>query len=116
MLTSGVASNGFTPSIQYQAWLSRPAFGPPSSTQAKAPRKGGVTKEARISVRKKRLPGRSVRATSHAIGAAHARQMTPTAAEVQSVVHSGLRKAGSFASRCQCAKVSCLVSELRLVT
>jgi hypothetical protein len=72
-----------------------PAFGPPSSTHANAPMKGGVTKEARMRVRSRRLPGRSVRATSHAIGAAAITHSTPTAADVQSVVTSGFTNAGS---------------------
>ena len=75
-----------------------PAFGPPRRTHAKAPRNGGVTNEARINVRHQRLPGRSVRETSHAIGAAAITQARPTAADVHNVVHSGLTNAGSTMS------------------
>ena len=73
----------------------RPALGPPRRTHANAPRNGGVTKEARIRIRSGRFPGRSVRETSHAIGAARATQMNPTAAEVHSVVNSGFRNDAS---------------------
>ena len=44
-----------------------------------APRKGGVTNEAVTSIRMKARPGRSVRATSHAMGVATAQERTPTA-------------------------------------
>src|SRR6185503_21317289 len=95
MFTSGAPSKALMPRSQYHAWFTSPALGPPSSTQAKAPRKGGVTKDARIIIRRNRLPGRSVRDTSHAIGAAQARQIAPTAADVQSVVQNGFRNSGS---------------------
>ena len=75
-----------------------PAFGPPSSTQANAPRKGGVTNDASTSIRKRRFAGRSVRATSHAIGAAVATHSTPTAADVQSVVSNGFTNDASTKS------------------
>ena len=70
-------------------------MGPPRSTHAKAPRKGGVTKEARISMRKTRLNGSSVRATSQPMGAAATTQRKPTAADVHSVVTSGFTKLAS---------------------
>src|ERR1700693_4308411 len=98
MLISDAASNGLTPSSAEYAWLTSPAVGPPSSTHAKAPIKGGVTNEARIRMRHQRLPGRSVRETSHAIGAAAITQARPTAADVHNVVHSGRTNAGSTTS------------------
>ena len=58
--------------------LSRPAFGPASITQAKAPRKGGVTNDARTRPRITALAGKSVRAVSQAMGATIASEATPT--------------------------------------
>ena len=58
--------------------MSRPLFGAASSSQAIAPRNGGVTNDAVTSARTVRRSGMSVRATSQPIGAATAQQITPT--------------------------------------
>ncbi len=66
-------------------------------------------------MRSRRLAGRSVRATSHAMGAAKATHSPPTASEVQSVVHSGFTKLGSEARWRKCASVRRCASSVRLV-
>ncbi len=53
-------------------------MGPASITHAKAPRNGGVTNDAMMSARMVRLPGRSVRPVSHAIGTPTASEAVPT--------------------------------------
>ena len=79
--------------------LSRPLFGAASSSQAMAPRNGGVTNEAVTSARITPLNGRSVRATSQPIGAATAQQMIAEEVAMMKVVISGSRKADSLNSR-----------------
>ena len=75
-----------------------PEFGAASSSQAIAPRKGGVTNEAVTSARTVRRSGMSVRATSQPIGAATAQQMIADEVAMITVVRSGLVKVGSVAS------------------
>src|SRR5260370_21562499 len=98
MWSSGPASNGLSANSTKYHGLSSPAFGRTSRTQANAPRKGGVTKEARISTRSNRFPGRSVRDTNQLIGAAAITHKAPTVQEVHNVLAKGLRKAGSTTS------------------
>jgi hypothetical protein len=81
-----------------QAWFSRPEFGAASSSQAIAPRNGGVTNEAVTSARIVRRNGMSVRATSQPIGAATAQQMTAEEVARITVVQSGSVKVGSLTS------------------
>ena len=69
--------------------MSRPLLGAANSSQAMAPRKGGVTNEAVTSARMTWLNGRSVRATSQLIGAATAQQRTADEVAMMKVVISG---------------------------
>jgi hypothetical protein len=70
-------------------------LGPASITQAKAPRKGGVTNEASTSPRMRPRPGTSVRAVSQASGAPTATEATPTQKDSTTVFHSAFCSAGS---------------------
>ena len=63
-------SSGGAPVRPRQALLMSPLLGAASSSQAIAPRNGGVTNEAVTSIRTVRRNGMSVRATSQPIGAA----------------------------------------------
>ena len=72
----------------------RPLFGAASSSQAMAPRNGGVTNEAVTSARMVRRSGMSVRATSQPIGAAIAQQMIAELDARITVVISGSTKSG----------------------
>ena len=74
MLTSGASA----PVTPRHSLLRRPALGPASITHAKAPRKGGVTNDARTSPRMKPRAGTSVRAVSQASGAPTAIDARPT--------------------------------------
>ena len=69
-------SSGAAPVSARQSWLSSPLLGAASSSQAMAPRNGGVTNEAVTSARTVRRSGMSVRATSQPIGAATAQQIS----------------------------------------
>ena len=77
--------------------LRSPLLGAASSSQAIAPRNGGVTKEAVTSARMVRRRGMSVRATSQPIGAAKVQQMMLELVATISVVTSGSTNAGSVA-------------------
>src|SRR4249919_3363351 len=81
-----------------QALLMRPELGAANSSQAIAPRNGGVTKEAVTSARTARRIGMSVRATSQPIGAAIAQQATLDVVAMITVVSSGSRNSGSVNS------------------
>ena len=74
-------------------------MGAASSSQAIAPRNGGVTKDAVTSARTVRRSGMSVRATSQPIGAATAQQMMLELTARMSVVISGSTKIGSVDQR-----------------
>ena len=76
------------------SWLSSPLLGAASSSQATAPRNGGVTNEAVTSARMNCRPGMSVRDTSHPIGAATAQQIAAEDVAMMAVVSSGSRKSG----------------------
>ena len=78
-----------------QSLFRSPALGPASMTHAKAPRKGGVTNEARTRLRMSRLPGTSVRAVSHARGAPTATEAIPTQKASTTVFQSAFPSAGS---------------------
>ena len=67
-------------------------MGAASSSQAMAPRNGGVTNEAVTSARTVRRSGMSVRATSQPIGAATTQQMMLELVARISVVISGSTK------------------------
>ena len=69
--------------------MSSPLFGAASSSQAMAPRNGGVTKDAVTSSRTVRRNGMSVRATSQPIGAATAQQMIAEDVASSNVVING---------------------------
>ena len=64
-------------------------------THANAPRNGGVTNDAMMSPRISRLPGRSVRAVSHAIGAPIASDTRPTQNASTTVFQSAFWSCGS---------------------
>src|SRR5437763_1046721 len=81
-----------------QVLLISPLLGAASSSQAIAPRNGGVTNEAVTSARTVRRNGMSVRATSQPIGAATAQQITAEEVARITVVISGSRKGGSVIS------------------
>src|SRR5882762_7268021 len=81
------------------ALLSSPLLGAANSSQAIAPRKGGVTNEAVTSIRTVRRNGMSVRATSQPIGAATRQQTTLDEIAMMKVVISGSRKIGLLTSR-----------------
>src|SRR4249919_1076288 len=78
--------------------LRSPLLGAASSSQAIAPRNGGVTNDAVTSARTMRRSGMSVRATSQPIGAATAQQMTADEVARITVVQSGSEKVGSLSS------------------
>ena len=80
-------------------------MGAASSSQAMAPRNGGVTKDAVTSARTVRRSGMSVRATSHPIGAATTQQMMAELVARMTVVMSGSRKVGSVTSWAKLASV-----------
>src|SRR3954470_15343749 len=92
-------SSGSAPVAARQALLMRPEFGAANSSQAIAPRNGGVTKEAVTSARTTRLHGMSVRATSQPIGAAKAQQITLDDTAMITVVISGSTNVGSVNRR-----------------
>src|SRR6184192_1277284 len=81
-----------------QALLMRPELGAANSSQAMAPRNGGVTNEAVTSARTVRPSGMSVRATSQPMGAATAQQMMLELVARISVVINGPTKTGSVTS------------------
>ena len=78
--------------------LIRPLFGAARSSQAMAPRNGGVTNDAVTSSRTVRRNGMSVRATSQPIGAATAQQIRLTEVASVNVVISGSSNVGSLIS------------------
>src|SRR5438552_6153470 len=82
-----------------QALLMRPELGAAKSSQAMAPRNGGVTNDAVTSARTVRRSGMSVRATSQPIGAATVQQTTLDVVAMITVVISGSTKVGSVARR-----------------
>src|SRR6202035_5848105 len=91
-------SSGGAPLIARQALLSKPLLGAASSSQAIAPRNGGVTNDAVTSIRTVRRNGMSVRATSQPIGAATQQQTMLEEVAMMSVVTSGSRKIGLVTS------------------
>jgi hypothetical protein len=73
--------------------FSAPALGPAKSVQAKAPKNGGVTKEAITSARIGFFHGKSVRVTSQASNAPTATAITPTQKEITTVFQIAFKKA-----------------------
>src|SRR3954464_4396200 len=104
MLNSGSAA-GSLMMLRY-SWLRSPELGAASSSQAIAPRNGGVTNDAVTSARMVRRSGMSVRATSQPIGAATAQQMIADEVARITVVTSGSRKVGSVTSLAKFASVN----------
>src|SRR6266850_2465759 len=82
-----------------QVLLMRPELGAAKSSQAIAPRNGGVTNDAVTSARTVRRSGMSVRATSQPIGAAMRQQATLEVVAMITVVISGSTNVGSAAKR-----------------
>ena len=68
-------------------------------TQAKAPRKGGVTNEAMMRLRITRRQGRSVRAESQAIGAPMTTEPSPDQNASTTVFQSAFWSRGSVKTR-----------------
>src|SRR5690349_8663238 len=95
---SNSASAAGSPTRLRHSWFRSPEFGAASSSQAIAPRNGGVTNEAVTSARMVRRSGMSVRATSQPMGAATAQQITDDEVASTTVVHSGSRNVGSLTS------------------
>ena len=89
-------------------------MGAASSSQAMAPRNGGVTNEAVTSARTVRRSGMSVRATSQPIGAATTQQIRLELVARISVVISGSTKAGSVNSVRKLASVKAPVRSMKL--
>ena len=71
--------------------LMMPLFGAARISQAMAPRKGGVTKDAVTSPRTIWRPGMSVRATIHARGVATMQERAPTHSAIVMAVTKGRR-------------------------
>ncbi len=78
--------------------MSNPLFGAASSSQAMAPRNGGVTNDAVTNRRTVRRSGMSVRATSQPIGAATTQQIRLVLKASVKVVISGSSNVGSLTS------------------
>ena len=89
------SSGSRAPVAERQNVLRTPALGPASITHAKAPRKGGVTNDARTRPRISPGRGTSVRAVSHASGAPMATETRPTQNASTTVFQSARRSAGS---------------------
>ena len=89
-------------------------MGAASSSQAMAPRNGGVTKDAVTSARAVRRSGISVRATSQPMGAAKRQQMTLELVARISVVVSGSMKTGSVTSVLKLLSVKAPLRSTRL--
>src|SRR5262249_54287253 len=94
--------------------VDRPLLGAASNSQATAPRKGGVTKEAVTSARMVCRSGMSVRDTSQPMGAATAQQITAELTAMIAVVNSGSRKSGSENSVTKFVSVKCRVLSVKL--
>src|ERR1700722_1971664 len=91
-------SSGGAPVTARKALLMSPLLGAASSSQAIAPRKGGVTNDAVTNIRTVRRNGMSVRATSQPIGAATRQQMMLDEVAMMTVVIKGSRKIGLVTS------------------
>src|SRR3954447_2763221 len=89
-------------SARYQT-LMRPLFGAASTSQAIAPRNGGVTNEAVINARMSWRAGMSERATIQAIGAATRVDMQLTQVATVRLMRSGASSVGSVNSRSKLA-------------
>src|SRR5215470_9276861 len=74
-------------------------------THAKAPRNGGVTKEAMTRLRMARDHGKSVRAVSHAMGVPMATATMPDQKASTTVFQRAFCSRGSPKTRAYCAKV-----------
>jgi hypothetical protein len=86
--------------------LRRPLFGAARISQAIAPRKGGVTKDAVTMTRTKLRPGMLLRATSQAIGAATAAERRPTLVATIRLIFNGATSVSSVTSRSRFASVT----------
>src|SRR5438552_9942969 len=104
------------PATARYSWLSSPLLGAASSSQATAPRNGGVTNDAVTSARMVCRAGMSVRDTSQLIGAATTQQMVADVIAMMAVVKSGSRKSGSVNSVTKFCSVGCLALSVKLNT
>src|SRR6266576_848078 len=107
-------SSGAAPLIARQALLRSPLLGAANSSQAIAPRNGGVTNDAVTSARMVRRAGISVRATSQPMGAANAQQMTLELVARITVVISGSTKMGSVTRVLKLPRVKAPLRSTRL--
>src|SRR6266702_2111947 len=83
-----------------------PLFGAARISQAIAPRKGGVTKDAVTNARIVERSGMSVRETSQASGVATTHEASATLSAMASAVRKGETKLGSLASLMKLAAVT----------
>src|SRR5437667_12559912 len=86
--------NSSPPVTARNSLLRAPALGPASRVQAKAPRNGGVTKDAMTSARTVFFQGRSVRVTSQPSNPQTMTALSPTQQEITIVLRIAVRKAG----------------------
>src|SRR5258707_9715966 len=107
-------SSGGAPVTARKILLRSPLLGAANSSQAMAPRNGGVTKDAVTSARTVRRSGMSVRATSHPMGAANAQQMTLELVARITVVVSGSTNTGSVTRVLKLSSVNAPLRSTRL--
>ena len=91
-------------------------MGAASSSQAMAPRNGGVTNEAITSTRMACRSGMSVRATIQPMGAATRQQVALTETAMVKVVSNGSTKAGSVKTQRKLASVTWPARSVRAKT
>ena len=91
-------------------------MGAASSSQAMAPRNGGVTNDAMTSMRTVCRSGMSVRATIQPMGAATRQQMALTETAMVKVVSNGSTKAGSVKTQRKLASVTWPARSVRAKT
>src|SRR5260221_6340918 len=107
-------SSNALPNRSRASLFNSPLLGAASSSQAIAPRNGGVTNDAVTSARITPPYGRSVRATSHPIGAATAQQIKADEVARVKVVISGSINDHSVNSRYKMANVKAPLASVRL--
>ncbi len=91
-------------------------MGAASSSQAMAPRNGGVTNEAMTRMRMVCRSGMSVRATIQPMGAATRQQMALTETAMVKVVSNGSTKSGSVKTQRKLASVTWPARSVRAKT
>src|SRR5215468_10622419 len=107
-------SSGGAPVTARKILFKSPLLGAANSSQAMAPRKGGVTNDAVTSARTVRRSGISVRATSQPIGAANAQQMMLELVARITVVVKGSTNTGSVTKVLKLSRVNAPLRSTRL--